>query len=232
MPSTVTAYVILKGHSERVPGKNFRSLGGRPLYRWVLDTLLSVAAIERVVLDTDVADRLRDAGLPEDPRLTLRRRPLRLCGDDVTANTLIAGALEDGALDSDTLMMTHPTNPFLSAGTLRAALATFRRVRADRSGDSVFTVTRHQTRFYREDGSPVNHDSTKLLPTQALEPWFEENSNLYLFDAESFEASGSRVGLRPVLYETPQRESLDIDTPGDWAMAEVIAAQLGAESAQ
>jgi len=226
METSVIAYVILKGHSERVPGKNFRELGGRPLYRWVLDTLLSVPAIERVVLDTDAEPQLREAGLPTDPRLTIRRRPSRLRGDDVTANTLIEGALADGALDGDVLLMTHPTNPFLSAGTVKAALSTFRRVRRDGSGDSVFTVTRHQTRFYREDGSPVNHDPNKLMPTQALEPWFEENSNLYLFDSASFESSGSRVGRRPVLFETPQRESLDIDTPDDWAMAEVIAAQV------
>lgn len=225
MSPEVTAYVILKGHSQRVPNKNFRSLGGRLLYRWVLDTLLSVDAIDRVVLDTDVVERLQAEGLPADPRLVLRRRPDRLRGDDVTANTLIAGALADGALDADTLLMTHPTNPFLSAATVRAALSTFRRVRKSKEGDSVFTVTRHQTRFYRADGSPVNHDPSTLVPTQELEPWFEENSNLYLFDAESFAASGSRVGLKPVLLETPQRESLDIDTPDDWAMAEVIAAQ-------
>ncbi len=219
---SVVAYVILKGNSERVPGKNFRPLGDRPLFRWVLDTLLSVAEIERVVLDTDAVAQVQAAGLPADPRLVLRPRPRRLQGDAVTANTLIAGALEDGALDGETLLMTHPTNPLLSARTVRAALAAFA---AAEGHDSLFSVTRHQARFYRADGGAINHDPDRLVPTQDLEPWYEENSNLYLFTADSFAASGSRVGLRPVLFETPLLESVDIDTPDQWALAEALAAR-------
>ncbi len=222
---SATAYVILKRHSQRVPGKNFRPLGGRPLYRWVLDTLLAVGAIDAVVLDTDAADQLRRLGLPADPRLRLRDRPAALRGDHITANALIAAAIADGALSGDTLLMTHPTNPFLSAATVRAAIARFRDARRRGSGDSLFTVTRHQSRFYGADGRPLNHDPATLLPTQELEPWFEENSNLYVFDAASFAATGSRIGARPVLLESPRGESLDIDTPEDWAAAERIAAQ-------
>ena len=52
--------------------------------------------------------------------------------------------------------------------------------------DSLFTVDKIQTRFYRADCSPVNHDPDNLVRTQDLEPWFEENSNLYIFTRDSF----------------------------------------------
>ncbi|MGH8587266.1 MAG: acylneuraminate cytidylyltransferase family protein, partial [Gammaproteobacteria bacterium] len=79
-------------------------------------------------------------------------------------------------------------------------------------------------RLYRGDGSAVNHDPQNLLRTQDLEPWFEENSCLYLFSAEGFARTGARIGDRPLLFETPRLESVDIDEPDDWRLAELLAA--------
>src|SRR3546814_1743849 len=63
-----------------------------------------------------------------------------------------------------------------------------------------------------------------LVRTQDLEPWFEENSNLYIFTGDSFAATNARIGRKPMMYEGPQFESIDIDTPQDWDFA-VVAAQ-------
>jgi CMP-N-acetylneuraminic acid synthetase len=58
-------------------------------------------------------------------------------------------------------------------------LKAFQEAQVQVKADSLFTVDKIQTRFYREDGSPVNHDPNNLVRTQDLEPWYEENSNLY-----------------------------------------------------
>ena len=83
-----------------------------------------------------------------------------------------------------------------------------------------------QSRFYRADCSPINHDPCNLIPTQDLEPWYEENSNLYLFSRESFDKSKARIGLNPMLFETPAFESIDIDTQSDWDFATVASQYL------
>lgn len=80
-----------------------------------------------------------------------------------------------------------------------------------------------QTRFYRADGSAINHDPNNLIRTQDLEPWFEENSNLYLFSRESFTATNARIGRKPMMYESPRFESIDIDDQEDWDFAVVAA---------
>src|SRR5690606_17465722 len=85
---------------------------------------------------------------------------------------------------ADLYLMTHTTNPLLSSHTVRKALGTFVEAQATGKADSLFTVDKVQTRFYRADCSPVNHDPDNLIPTQELEPWYEENSNLYIFTAE------------------------------------------------
>jgi CMP-N-acetylneuraminic acid synthetase len=123
--------------------------------------------------------------------------------------------------------MTHTTNPLMSAETIRGSLAAFREAQAKGSADSLFTVDKVQTRFYRADASPVNHDPDNLVRTQDLEPWFEENSNLYIFTRDSFAATNARIGRHPMMYEGPPFESIDIDTPQDWDFAVVAARFLG-----
>jgi len=122
--------------------------------------------------------------------------------------------------------MTHTTNPLLNASTIRKALALFQDLYLKDKADSLFTVTRHQTRFYRKDCSPVNHDPNKLLRTQDLESWYEENSNLYIFTKESFKKTHARIGVKPFMYEIPRWESIDIDDQESWDFAEIISKSI------
>jgi CMP-N-acetylneuraminic acid synthetase len=123
-------------------------------------------------------------------------------------------------------MMTHTTNPLLSAASIRGSLVMYKRGRAEGTGDSVFTVNKFQTRFYRADSSAINHDPKALLRTQDLEPWFEENSNLYVFSAASFASTNARIGQRPLMYEMGRSESVDIDDQESWCMAEAMSKYL------
>lgn len=215
------ALLPMKANSQRVKGKNFRPLQGRPLFRWILDSLLAIAEIDRVVIDTDARAILAENGLTDGPRVTIRDRRPELCGDLVSMNRILADDI--AAHPAETYLMTHTTNPMLESASIAAALAQYRAAVAAGTGDSLFTVNRVQSRFYRAGGSAVNHDPANLIQTQDLEPWFEENSCLYIFSGASFAASGARIGRRPVMYPTPKLESVDIDTPEDWEMAECVA---------
>lgn len=220
----VVALLPMKAHSERVKGKNFRDFCGKPLFRWVLDTLLSVDAIDRVVINTDAREILADNGLTDSDRVLIRDRKPEICGDLVSMNRVLADDVAN--VDADIYLMTHTTNPLLTADTVRSALAAFREAQAKGRADSLFTVDRIQARFYRADGSPVNHDPDNLVRTQDLEPWFEENSNLYIFTRASFAKTSARIGRKPMMYESPKFESIDIDTPADWDFAVAAARHL------
>ncbi|MGE0484124.1 MAG: acylneuraminate cytidylyltransferase family protein [Gammaproteobacteria bacterium] len=221
----LVALLPMKAHSERVPGKNFRRLGARPLYAWMLDTLLAIPAVSRVVINTDAVERLAADPRTQNPRVWLRERPEALRGDFVSMNLVLADDI--AAAPATTYLMTHVTNPFLSAATVAAALDAYRTGIAAGRADSLFSVTRHQTRFYRADGAPINHDPDNLVRTQDLEPWFEENSCLYLFSAASFAATNARIGRRPILFEIPRGEAVDIDDAEDWQLAEALATAAG-----
>lgn len=220
----VVALLPMKANSERVRGKNFREFCGKPLFRWILDTLLEVEEIDQVIINTDARAILADNGLVDGDRVTIRDRKPEICGDFVSMNLVIADDLAH--VDADIYLMTHTTNPLMSADTIRKALAAFRQAQAAGTADSLFTVDKIQTRFYRADCSPVNHDPDNLVRTQDLEPWFEENSNLYIFTRESFAKTQARIGRQPMMFEGPFFESIDIDTPDDWDFASVAARYL------
>lgn len=220
------ALLPMKANSQRVKGKNFREFLGKPLFRWILDTLLSVKEIDKVVINTDARAVLAQNGLTDSDRVLIRDRRPEICGDDVSMNLVLADDI--ASMPADLYVMTHTTNPLLGARTIQDAINFFAEARGRREADSLFTVDRIQNRFYRADCSAINHDPGRLIPTQDLEPWFQENSNLYMFTSDSFRVSGARIGKRPVMYETPRLESLDIDTPDDWDLA-LAAARLLSE---
>lgn len=229
MRGRTVALMPMKAHSERVKAKNFRNFAGRPLYQWVLSMLVSMEEIDAIVINSDARPVLAEHGfgtMALSGKVLLRDRKPELCGDLVSMNRILADDIEH--VEAETYVMTHTTNPLLSAGTVRSALERYAAAAGAGTADSLFSVNRVQTRFYRADGSAVNHDPDELIRTQDLEVWFEENSNLYIFNRESFGATGARIGKAPLMFETPRLESLDIDGPEEWVMAEAVAEYLAA----
>ena len=219
----LTALLPMKANSERVKGKNFRNFLHKPLFRWILDTLLSVDIIDQIVINTDARAILIENGLNDSERIIIRDRKSEICGDHVSMNLV----LEDDVLNvsSDIYLMTHTTNPLLSHNTICKAILSF--LEAQKEGfDSLFSVDKIQTRFYREDCTPVNHDPQNLIPTQELEPWYEENSNFYFFTRNSFISTRARIGKKPNIFVTPKLESVVIDNPDDWDFADAVQSFL------
>ena len=216
----IVALLPMKANSERVKGKNFRDFGGKPLFKWVLDTLLSVAEIDLIVINTDARHILAQYGLIDNERILIRDRNEEICGDLISMNLIIKDDIKN--IDSDIYLMTHTTNPFLSRHSVQAAIEKFQTTVKAGGADSLFTVNKVQDRFYDVDVQPINHDPANLIRTQDLDPWYQENSNLYLFSKDSFYKNDARIGANPTMLVTAPYESTDIDTPDDWELGEVM----------
>ncbi|WP_417225854.1 acylneuraminate cytidylyltransferase family protein [Amphritea sp.] len=220
MRNKVVALLPMKANSSRVKGKNFRDFCGKPLFRWILDSLLAVDEIDQIIINTDARAILSENGLVDTDRIVIRDRKPEICGDDVSMNLVLADDVDN--VESDVYLMTHTTNPLLSSATIKKAIAQYSEALNAGAADSLFTVNKIQTRFYTESCKAVNHDPDNLIPTQDLEPWYEENSNLYLFNKESFAKTEARIGACPTMMVSPALECSDIDTPDDWDRAVVM----------
>jgi CMP-N-acetylneuraminic acid synthetase len=226
----IVALLPMKANSERVTGKNFKDFHGKPLFRWILDSLIEVEEIGQVIINTDARHILRENGVIDSDRILIRDRKPEICGDMVSMNLVLADDIEN--VEADSYLMTHTTNPLLSAETIRRALGAFQQGKSEGIADSLFTVDKIQARFYRADCSAVNHDPNNLVRTQDLEPWFQENSNLYIFTRGSFAETNGRIGIKPMMFESPKFESIDIDTPEDWDFAVISARYLMEQKVQ
>lgn len=223
-PLRIVALLPMKANSERVKGKNFKLFHNKPLFQWILDSLISVPQISKVVINTDARAILAQHLLTDSDRVQIRDRKPEICGDLVSMNLVLADDIAN--VPADLYVMTHTTNPLLSSATIEKALKCFLESKNSGLIDSLFTVNRFQTRFYRQDATAVNHDPKNLIRTQDLETWYEENSNLYIFTIESFMATGARIGKHPMMFETPRLESIDIDDQTDWQLANAVAQYL------
>jgi len=216
-PETIVALVPMRHHSERVPGKNYRPLAGKPLFHHILDTLLQCPEISRVAIDTDspiIMDSLRK----QYPQVIIIERPEHLRADTIPMNEVL---LHDMAqVPADLYLQTHSTNPLLRPQTISRAIQAL--VSQYPAYDSLFSVTRIQTRLWDQLGRPVNHNPAILLRTQALPPIYEENSCIYLFNRQTLELRRNRLGERPYLFEIPAAEAWDIDEELDFAIVDSI----------
>ncbi|MBV7260586.1 acylneuraminate cytidylyltransferase family protein [Photobacterium sp. WH24] len=214
----IVALLPMKANSERVKGKNFKLLANKPLFQWILDSLLEIKEIDQVIINTDAREILIENGLEESDRVVIRDRKPELCGDFTSMNAILEDDIKHN--DADIYLMTHTTNPLLSSATIKHAIDEFEK---NEDADSLFTVNKVQTRFYTEELVPVNHNPQELIRTQDLEPWYEENSCLYIFTRDSFSATNARIGVSPLKFVTSKLESVDIDEPEDWYLAEALA---------
>ncbi|GAB4580912.1 MAG: acylneuraminate cytidylyltransferase family protein [Anaerolineales bacterium] len=217
---SIAALVPMRHSSERVPGKNYREMAGKPLYAYILETLRAVPEITTIVVDTDSPTIL--AGVAERfPSVIALERPPHLRAGEIPMNEVLLHTTAQ--VEAAWYLQTHSTNPLLKPATISRAIQSL--LSNLSTYDSLFGVTRLQTRLWDQLTRPVNHNPNILLRTQDLPPIYEENSCLYIFKRETLVRRRNRLGERPLMFEIDRKEAWDIDEELDFKIAEFLSQQ-------
>ena len=217
----IVALVPMRHHSQRVSGKNFRPLAGKPLFHHIISTLLACPEISQVVVDTDSQPVIQ--GLQQHfPKVVILERPDYLRADTISMNEILV--YDTSQIQADYYLQTHTTNPLLQPSTISRAIQTF--LANIPTYDSLFSVTRKQIRLWDQHGRAINHDPTILLQTQDLPPVYEENSCLYIFSRQTLLSRHNRLGQHPFMFEIGTAESWDIDEELDFLITEFLMQKL------
>lgn len=216
----IVALVPMRHESQRVPGKNYRELGGKPLFHHIIETLTKVEKISQIVVDTDSSPVV--GGLTTHfPEVHILDRPESLRANEIPMNEILT--YDTSQVEADFYLQTHSTNPLLRAETISTALDRF--LDWYPAYDSLFSVTRMQTRLWDQLTRPVNHNPEILLQTQDLPPVFEENSCIYIFTRDILVKRRNRLGERPLMFEVDAMEAWDIDEELDFQVTHFLMEQ-------
>ncbi len=207
------AFVPIRLNSQRVEGKNLRLLGGRPLMTYLLGSLASAKNIDEVYVYC--SNSAIQEYLPEGVKFLQRDERL-------DSNTTLGEEIYDAfttAVDADIYILAHATSPFIRTSTIEDAVAQVE------SGeyDSAFSAERVQT-FSWWQGKPLNYSLEHIPRTQDLEPMYVETSAFFIFRGEVWRTLHRRIGEHPYMAVTDRIESMDIDNPDDFLLAEAIVA--------
>ena len=182
----IAAFVPMRHTSERVRGKNYRPLGGRPLFHHIVGALLACPHIDEVVIDTDSELIAADARTAF-PDVRIIERPEHLLGGDVPMNDGPAATTSSRSRPTSTCRRTAPTRCCARRRSARPS-----RRSSHREGRLRLAVHRHAAAHPPLDRRRARRSTTiptVLLRTQDLPPVMEENSCLYVFDGETLRAA-------------------------------------------
>jgi CMP-N-acetylneuraminic acid synthetase len=227
-PSTL-ALVPARGGSRGIPGKNVKPLAGRPLIEYGLQAIAESGVADRTVVSTDseeIAACARAAGA-EIPFL----RPAELATDTSAALDLIEHALrwlaDEEGFEPELILYVQPTEPFVQAQQIRDALDLLLAENADAVISTVEVPRNHHpfhVRLVREDGTlgferPDDHYAN---PNRQSDPPRYAFANLRWFRRETFLREHQIEAGRCLGMPVDPLTALDLNSPVDWAMAELL----------
>lgn len=214
----ILAVIPARGGSKRLPGKNIKLLGGRPLIVWSIDMAKTVPDVCDILVSTDdssIASISSKAGA-----LVPWLRPSDLATDTATSADVVLHALdwyeaEHGVVDG--LMLLQPTSPYRSREMILEGMQQFDQQRRSVVAVSEVEVDPARCFFIREQGLKM------CVPpsNNTQEAAYAVNGALYLISPDELRKTRSFFSVTSVpLIVNSQRESLDIDDDFDWWLAE------------
>lgn len=205
----IVSIVPIKLNNERLPQKNTKLLGDKPLINYICDTLLSVDMIDGrfVYCSSKEICKYTPNGI------IFLKRPEYL--DLPTSNFTQIFSEFSNVVNADIYIYAHATAPFIKKETIVSA------VKAVASGeyDSAFCAQRLQD-FIWSNGEPLNFSAENLPRSQDLPVYYRETSGVYVFTKKVFEKYKRRIGINPFIVEVGYKEAVDVNTFEDFKLAE------------
>lgn len=227
-PVEILGLITARGGSKSIPGKNIKPLAGKPLIQWTIEQALKCSFVNRLVVSTD-DDEIRRVcleGGAEAPFL----RPPELAGDASPHFDVILHALDwlekEQEYRPDYLLLLQPTSPFRTSADIEGII---RMAAENPLADALVGVCEAEnhpylTRKLNPSGTLDFFVESNLayLRRQDLPPAYVINGALYL--NKPFALRRDRIIVPPgaLAYIMSGEASLDVDTPWDFYLADLI----------
>lgn len=207
----IVAIIPIKLKNARLPGKNTKFLGDRPLIKYVLSYLKEVEEIDEIYVYC--SDPVIESYLEEG--ISFLQRPAYL--DEPTSNFTQIFDCFRNQVDADVYVYAHATAPFIKPATVKKCIENVTLY----GYDSSFTAEKIQD-FIWKNGKPLTFDASNVPRSQDIVPIYRETSGIYAYTKEVFAQYHTRIGQHSCPVEVTRREQIDINYPEDFEMAKLL----------
>ena len=207
----IVAVMPIKLFNERLPGKNIKLLGDKPLIKYELENLIKTEMLDSI--NVYCSEESICNYLPKG--VNFLKRPQYLDLSTSNFSQIFEEFMKN--VDADIYVYAHATAPFITVETMKECIS------AVKSGkyDSAFCAIKIQDYLW-QDGSPLNFDATNIPRSQDLNVIYRETSGVYVFTKEVFIKQHRRIGLKPYIKEVSFKEAVDINNPEDFDLAKAL----------
>lgn len=223
------AVIPARGGSKRLPGKNIKSLNGKPLINYTIEAAREVFDNSIICVSTDDEEIKR---VSEKTGLKVPFfRPKELATDTADTRSVLLHAYEyykkERGYNADVIILLQPTSPLRNATHIREALELYHK-----GLDMVVSVKETDANpyfvLYEENEKGYLEKSKKgdFTRKQDCPKVWELNGAIYVMNVKALIIGQPKDFEKVVRYEMTERESLDIDTVLDWEIATYLISDV------
>lgn len=213
----IACFIPIKANSERVNGKNFRKIAGKPLYEIIIDKALAANCFDDIFVDTNSSE-ISGYALAKGASV-LERKP-ELAMNTANGNDLLLHHLSIKP-GYDYYFQLFATAPLMKVETIKECV---NKLCTTAEYDSVFTALDHYG-FFWWNNQPVNYQPVVLPRSQDLIPVMEETTAIYGIKRNSLEKYHSRIGAKPIIVNVSKTEAIDLNIEEDFHYANWLVEQ-------
>lgn len=226
----ILALVTARGGSKGVPMKNIREVAGKPLLAYNIETAKKSEYVDRIIVSTDneeIASVAREYNA-EVPFMRPNKYARDRSRDFPVLKHCVEWLQQNENYEPDIIAHLRPTGPLLTADELNASIEKFQRHPEADSLRSVKPASKNPYKMYETEGEYLepflDHpeiDEAYNAPRQSLPQILQTASDIGLCRRETIIEMESILGDNILPFKL-NRPTIDIDTPTDLKLAEVM----------
>ncbi len=216
------AYIPARGGSKRVPRKNIKKLGGKPIVAHVIETAKSLDFIRKVCVSTDDTE-IQDIVIKYGAE-TGALRASKLADDYVDCVTLIKEDVPRFVNDSEDFLMILPTAALVQVNHYYSAYALFKERTPHVLMSTVeYPISPFWAMVLDENGfcKPVHPESLKIR-SQDLPRTCVDAGLFYMMSKNRIHNKEGPGHENVLAYNIPSDIAVDVDNPVDWEELEIL----------
>lgn len=220
-------FTIIKENSQRVPQKNFRELGGKPLWRWLVDELSDF----ELYINTDSVTLIQE--LKSYSHVKIIKRSIEHIEWELEAEhrgspvmSMVQQFCQEYLSDEENFALVHITSPFLKEKTLKTAFQEYE----NNNSYSLHSVKKIQDALmFNRNGliEPSNFVFDRVSRTQDLEPIYQSLGAFFIMNKEKLEMNNyRRLSEASIVFPLSPLEAIEIDNEDDFSLSQLVAESL------